>query len=164
MPLIALDDVGRLIQQHPRYSFFQRDSLEVFPPTTHRVIRGLGIKHVWQLLTFSTRELVDEMMSNTFGPGIQKALEDIAEILVPLGLNIRENTPYALRTADSTPRYIKTVSENTNTLVQFYEDTTYYWTRWAAFREASRLAPTFPRAQVIFRSESLKLGHVTLRP
>ena len=128
MPLIALDDVPRLIQQHQKYPFLTKEAQEVLSAVAHPVVNSLGIKSLWQLLTFSSRELTEELssMGVQLGKDTELILGSIAESLSPYSLNLRENAPYALRTSGKDPKFVKTVTETTHTLAQFYEDTTLY--------------------------------------
>jgi len=154
MPLIALDDVGRLLHQHPKHAFLSGDPKETLPKAAHSLVQSLGLKQLWQVLTFSPRELL------AHDPSSQTLLEPIANALAPYSLALRENAPFALRTGN---RYVKSISEGTNILMPFYEDTTFYWTRWTAMTAATKLAIAFPGITPVFRSETLRLGYV-LRP
>lgn len=163
MPLIALEEVGHLIRRHPRQTLLTQDVTSVMPEITHRLLKSLGVKSLWQVMTISEREFNQEL--EFLGTPIDETsaiLDTIKDTLVNHGFKIRENTPYALRMPGDPTRYVKVITDSSNTLVPLYQDATYYWTRWAAMSAANRLSASFPKLQVVFRSEALKFGHAIL--
>jgi len=168
MPLIALDEVGRLIQkQHPRLPFLLKDVTEVMPKITHPLFKSLGVKALWQVVTFSEREFDQELDQLGFPLGSEVRLLVISAIkdtMLNHGLGIRETYPFALRVFGDPARFIKVITDSSNTLVTFYQDATYYWTRWTALGAVTRFSAAFPKLQIVFRSETLKLGHTLLVP
>lgn len=154
MPLIALDDVGRLISQHPKLPFLQSNPLEALPEFSHQLVSSLGCKQLWQLLTFTKAELLLEL--NTLN-GKSEVVDHLVDHLAPFELNLREQAPYALKTLD---HYVKIISVGMTSLTKLYEEATLFWDRWEAMRAASKLQKSFPGLKIVFRSETLKLGFV----
>lgn len=159
MPLIALDDIPAAIRRHTRYEFLSQDPKKVLPSSVHWLLDLLKPQHLWQFLTLSGREITDQMLTL----GIQDTnipLGTIRDTLFPLGLAVRENTPFAIRVERTPPVFVRSLSETTKTFTNSYADATYYWNRWRGFQAQARFAPSIPeKTRLVFRSESLKWGH-----
>jgi hypothetical protein len=162
MPLVSLDEFSTLVQKHPRYEFLSRKPQDVVPESTHFLLDWLKVQHLWQLLTFSNRELCDEMR----GHGVEVQFDDtpviqiLKEALFPMGLATRDSTPFAIRVERKPPVFIRSLSDTAKTFTTLYSDATYYWNRWQGMRAQARFATGVPdKLCLVFRSESLKLGH-----
>jgi hypothetical protein len=161
MPIISLDEVPSLITRHPRHVFLVKAPQDVLPPAVHSVLGWVKVSYLWQLLTFSSLEISGQMLSCGIAqPDAAPLIRELSESLIPHGLGLRENAPFAVQVEQKPPVYVKSLSDTAKSLTPFYADATYYWNRWQGFQAQAKFSNGVKeRVRLVFRSESLKLGY-----
>ena len=151
MPLISLDEYVELVRKLPNYEFLCSRPQDLLPEPTHKLLESVGAQHLWQLLSFSRRELEDQWVKYGTRPEAHQLIELVESYLSMREQRLRDSSPFALQIEGR--RHLKLLSETTYTTSE-YADATHFWNRWEAMRARAKL-PATP-CKIVFRSETIR--------